>query len=1072
MNSAKLVTALALVVILLLGWGCDRERVEIVNDEGCECAGIVDSLEPNEDFAHATALEFGRLYPRLTICGQERDLYSFTLTEAATITVSTEIQCAAQDTSGHPYWKINFLRAEDESYGYVGIGAEPRIVSYGHSFLPGTYYAEISTGEYSREDDDIVYDLAVTATDPCQDDGYEDNDFADEAPLIEPGQYALRGCDVDKDYFRLTVEAGETVRAAITSPVSGTRQLELAVPGQQRIQETSVQDTIRVEARAMDAGQASIAARFWQECDYTLTVEKLTSEDQVRPTVTAFSLPDSATGVGLLTPIEVTFSEAMNPASVTSGALALDGDFEAGQVDYDVTAHVARFSPHEAYESDVWHRLTVSGARDLSGNLVVPDSLVFHTIAVDHTRPTVTAFSLADGATGVGLITPILVTFSEAMGPASVTSGAIYIVDDPSYANIEYDEATRTATFQTTTVYPPDAWVTLLVSDAHDLAGNPVIPDTLEFHTVPLACESFDDPFEPNDEYASATPVVIGQSFSGLTICGGERDIYSFTVDETAAITVATTIRSASTDSAPAYSWYTNFARGENDYYATYASDPVQVSYARTYNFLPGTYYAEVHTGIDVDPDDLVVYDLAFSAGEPCPEDEYEDNDFPDEARLVTPGFYMLRSCYIDQDYFLVAMQPGDTLQLTLFSGASGFRRLEATAPGSDWVSQFGSQSPMQLRTTATEAGAALVATRFWDDCDYSLNIERIVFEDHVRPTVTAFSLADSATGVGLLAPIRVTFSEDMDPASVQSAIGLSGHPGEGEVEFDAGTRTATYTPNLLYPPDSWLTLEVEGATDLAGNAVVADHLDFQTLPLACESFVDSLEPNEEIATAAPVEIGREYRGLTLCGGEKDRYSFTLTEAATINVVTDVVSVPGRSADVLWLQVNFLRADDEFYSAYGKQAVLGAWSVGFSFLPGTYYVEVLGNLDPDGLIVYHLSLSASTPCQDDAYEDNDFADQAPLIDTGAYPLRGCAGDLDNFRVDLNAGETLRVTAASTQPGTRALRLKVPGQDLVSLVNEEESIQVEATATQAGEALVDTRFWQDCEYTLTIEKLNP
>ncbi len=962
-----LVLSFVLVVLLVSGWGCDRERVEIVNDEGCECAGIVDSLEPNEDFAHAAAVEIGRLYPRLTICGQERDLYSFTLTEAATITLSTEVQCASQDTSGYPGWWIYFLRAEGESYAYLGTAVSLNILSYSYSFLPGTYYAEISTGQHARDDDEVVYDLSMTASEPCADDEYEDNDFSDEAPLIEPGQYALRGCDVDMDHFRVAMEAGETLRATIVSAVSGTRRLELQVPGQSRLHEVSERDTIRMEATAIQAGEASVMARFWQECEYTLTVEK-----------------------------------------------------------------------------------------------VVPEG-----------RPTVTAFSLPDSATGVGLITPILVTYSEAMNFESVLSGSIYIDGDPSYGDIEYDEATRTATFQTTTVYPPDTWVTLVVSGAFDLAGNPVIPDSLVFHTVPLACESFDDPFEPNEEFASATPVVMGQSFSGLTICGGERDIYSFTVAATTAITLTTTIRSASEDSAPAYSWYINYARAQNEYYSTYAVDPVPATYTRTYNFLPGTYYAEVHTGIDVDPDDLVVYDLAFSAGEPCSEDEYEDNDFPDEARLVTPGFYMLRSCYIDQDYFLVAMQPGDTLQLTLQSAVSGFRRLEATAPGSARVSQFATDdSDLQLRTAATKAGEALVATRFWEDCGYSLNIEKFVFEDHVRPTVTAFSLADSATDVGLLAPLRVTFSEDMDPASVPSAIGLSGHSGEDEVEFDAGTRTATYTPNLLYPPDSWLTLEVEGATDLAGNPVVPDHLDFQTLPLACESFVDSLEPNEEIATAAPVEIGREYRGLTLCGGEKDRYSFTLTEAATINVETDVVSIPGRSAGVVWLQVNFLRADDEFYSAYGKQAELGAWSVGFSFLPGTYYVEVLGNLDPDGLIVYHLSLSASAPCQDDAYEDNDFADQAPLIGTGAYPLRGCAGDLDNFRVDLNAGETLRVTTASSQPGTRALRLKVPGQDLVSLVNEEESIQVEATATQAGEALVDARFWQDCEYTLTIEKLNP
>ncbi|WP_317164797.1 DUF4082 domain-containing protein [Hymenobacter ginkgonis] len=104
---------------------------------------------------------------------------------------------------------------------------------------------------------------------------------------------------------------------------------------------------------------------------------------------------------------------------------------------------------------------------------------------------------------------------------------------------------------------------------------------------------------------------------------------------------------------------------------------------------------------------------------------------------------------------------------------------------------------------------------------------------DTTPPTVATTTPATNATGVGIAAAISVTFSEDLDPASVSGTTLqlLSGStPVAATVSYSASNLTATLTPTAPLAYATSYTLTVKGGStdprikDLAGNALAASY--------------------------------------------------------------------------------------------------------------------------------------------------------------------------------------------------------------------------------------------------------
>jgi chitodextrinase len=136
--------------------------------------------------------------------------------------------------------------------------------------------------------------------------------------------------------------------------------------------------------------------------------------DTTGPTVTTTTPADNATDMALATSVNATFSEAMDPASITatSFSLVLQGDTTPlpATVSYNTGTNTATLQPAAALAYASTYVATIKGgaggATDSIGTPLAADKIwSFTTVATDTTPPTVTLTAPVDGATVSGTVT-------------------------------------------------------------------------------------------------------------------------------------------------------------------------------------------------------------------------------------------------------------------------------------------------------------------------------------------------------------------------------------------------------------------------------------------------------------------------------------------------------------------------------------------------------------------------------------------------------------------------------------------------------------------------------------------
>jgi hypothetical protein len=167
--------------------------------------------------------------------------------------------------------------------------------------------------------------------------------------------------------------------------------------------------------------------------------------DTAAPTVTATSPTAGASAVVVGSNVTGTFSEAMNPATVTSATFTLTAPGSTTSVPATVTysGNVATLNPTADLAANTTYTATIkggaSGVKDPAGNALATDrTWTFTTTASaagDTTAPTVTATSPTTGAAGVVASANVTGTFSEAMNPATVGS-ATFTLTGPGTTSV------------------------------------------------------------------------------------------------------------------------------------------------------------------------------------------------------------------------------------------------------------------------------------------------------------------------------------------------------------------------------------------------------------------------------------------------------------------------------------------------------------------------------------------------------------------------------------------------------------------------------------------------------------
>ena len=218
--------------------------------------------------------------------------------------------------------------------------------------------------------------------------------------------------------------------------------------------------------------------------------------DTVRPTVTLVVPAAGATAVASNSRVSATFSEDMNPATVSGSSFTLNnttlGTPVAGTVAYSVASRTAIFTPSAASglpANTLFTATVTTAATDLVGNaLAVATSWSFTTAALaDTTRPTVLSTVPAAGASNVATNSKITAVFSEDMD-ASTLSGASFTLTNSTLGSavagtVSYAAGARTATFTPTGGSLPNntAFTATVTAAATDLAGNGLAGNTAAF---------------------------------------------------------------------------------------------------------------------------------------------------------------------------------------------------------------------------------------------------------------------------------------------------------------------------------------------------------------------------------------------------------------------------------------------------------------------------------------------------------------------------------------------------------------------------------------------------------------
>ena len=156
-----------------------------------------------------------------------------------------------------------------------------------------------------------------------------------------------------------------------------------------------------------------------------------TGADVTAPTVVSVSPLNGATGIGPSNPVMVTFSESMNPGSLT-GNVALYNGSTLVTSGYSTSNDYTTLIFNNSYLAfSTTYTVVVSpNATDLAGNQLSPGEFrsTFTTgPAPVTTQPSVTAMRPGNGATGVSTTTPITLFMSAAMNPATVNANSLKI---------------------------------------------------------------------------------------------------------------------------------------------------------------------------------------------------------------------------------------------------------------------------------------------------------------------------------------------------------------------------------------------------------------------------------------------------------------------------------------------------------------------------------------------------------------------------------------------------------------------------------------------------------------------
>ncbi|MBU0674484.1 MAG: DUF3494 domain-containing protein [Proteobacteria bacterium] len=264
-----------------------------------------------------------------------------------------------------------------------------------------------------------------------------------------------------------TLKQGAT---AISGMVSYVGVTAIFAPAANLTTATSYTATIRTGAKDL-AGNALASDSVW-----SFTTGTDLDVDTISPTVTLIVPADVAIDVAKNITVSATFSEAMDPSTITNLTFTLKHGATTVEGTVTYAGQVATFKPTQILAADTVYTATITtGTADLVGNAVAVDKVWTFTTgaAQDSTAPSVTSTLPADYGINVALSQRPQATFSEAMDPLTITNQIFTLKQGITAVNGTVTYVGLVATFKPTLLLANDTTYTATITTAaKDLSGN------------------------------------------------------------------------------------------------------------------------------------------------------------------------------------------------------------------------------------------------------------------------------------------------------------------------------------------------------------------------------------------------------------------------------------------------------------------------------------------------------------------------------------------------------------------------------------------------------------------------
>ncbi|MBI2823285.1 MAG: DUF4082 domain-containing protein [Planctomycetia bacterium] len=629
--------------------------------------------------------------------------------------------------------------------------------------------------------------------------------------------------------------------------------------------------------------QTNLSSNYWVQPILRTPI----TTDNTAPTILSISPAAGTTGVSVTPTITAQFSEALDPTTVSTNTLRLmdnSNQLVPTSVTYNEQTFMATIVPTSALSFGGMYTIVVAGGaqgiRDMAGNPVaLTTGSSFTTVGApvpDTTPPMVIAVNPANNATGYAVNGAITVTFSEPLNAASVNAASVILLKNALsriVTTVTYNAASNSITITPTAPleYGSNYTVYLVggVTGIRDLSDNAMTPNYSSSFTTVAA---------PPPASLWSTSTTPG------TVDGGDTQSIEvgvkFTADSNGYIIGVRFYKSAANTgthvgnlwSASGQLLATGTYSGETASgwqtltFATPVAITAGTTYTASYLAPKGRYAADTN-----------FFNAQFNSGPlhvPASGGVYRYG--------ATSGFptstFSKNNYWVDVLFSLTP--PADTTPptVTAMSPANGATNVPTNVAATVRFSEAINTTSLSSSTLQILDGTTLVPATITYDANtntatiapvsplansrtYTLsatggipglkdtsgnNLAQTTSTtfttaavDVTAPTVTSFNPTNNASSVATSATVTVTFSEAVDPTTVNattvSLLTNTNAVMAATVSYNPATSTATLTPTSPLANSASYTIVVQGGVagvhDLAGNALAANATSaFQTV--------------------------------------------------------------------------------------------------------------------------------------------------------------------------------------------------------------------------------------------------